>query len=953
MRIETIFIDGFGVWHESRLEPDSGLTVVRGDNEAGKTTLLAFIRAILFGFETNQYPAVAGGRRGGWLEVVTADDRRFRIERYGDRGGQGAVRVTGEDGLDRGPEYLSKLLHGVEASVYRNVFAFRLEELSELKGLTEGGVAARIYGAGLGTGAASALAVESGLRGEVAGLFKPGGSNPRINQLLKEIEEVERQLNVLDLPAEYAAARGRLAELEADQERLAASIESLGGERRGLERIDAGWQPTQELRAAEEALAAEPDPGPGLAGALERFTKLEAALRASQERLDDAAARLAGNGDRLAELHPDEPLLSRRADVERLLESQAAVRGEAGALREGQAQLAAAERQLEETLAQLGDGWTEERVTQLDLSVATRAALGGRFRDLLEGAAREVDRREVEVASAEAAVAEATEEMDALDRRLTADTGPAPSTVPEPARDRWLPISLAGAGFVVAVGLALAGAPVAAVAAVAAAGLVAAAAAWTLVARGVRGGDPMGARRAAVEERRAMAADRLAQAVRTRDAARSALEAAARAGGDAAAEWRTWLTGHGFDPELDRETVRSVFEVATAARATIRRRDEAAETVRRLTARREAVLGEARALLEALGRSAAQESIAAALDALGGELREALAAEQEAARLEGEVREMASDEEHAAARRDQDAGALAALLEECGVASEAELRERVALLERRRTLEEAASRARQSLAILTGHGGAADRLVTEIAAVADIGAVRDRLAAIRTELDAVAASRDVVLQEMGALQRQIETLEASVEMSAARQHHVDLVSRLEAEAEDWSVRRLAVGLMERTRQRYEREHRPGVIRTAEAFLAEWTDGRWVRIVAPLGGAIDGLERADGRQVAIGGLSRGTQEQLYLALRFGLIEHFADEAEPLPIVMDETLVNFDEARAERTARTIEQLSARHQILYFTCRTTTPLRSPAVVRLHPPTLAGAVGADLPPAVERVTA
>ncbi|MGZ8476052.1 MAG: ATP-binding protein, partial [Candidatus Limnocylindria bacterium] len=115
MRIKSIFIDGFGIWHESRLEPDAGLTVVSGDNEAGKTTLLAFIRAILFGFETNQYPAVAGGRRGGWLDVVTADERAFRIERYGDRGGQGAVHVTGEDGVDRGAEYLSRLLHGVEA----------------------------------------------------------------------------------------------------------------------------------------------------------------------------------------------------------------------------------------------------------------------------------------------------------------------------------------------------------------------------------------------------------------------------------------------------------------------------------------------------------------------------------------------------------------------------------------------------------------------------------------------------------------------------------------------------------------------------------------------------------------------------------------------------------------------------------------------------------------------
>ncbi|MGZ8481179.1 MAG: AAA family ATPase [Candidatus Limnocylindria bacterium] len=946
MRIRSIFIDGFGIWHESRLEPDAGLTVVSGDNEAGKTTLLAFIRAILFGFETNQYPAVAGGRRGGWLDVVTADERAFRIERYGDRGGQGAVHVTGEDGVDRGAEYLSRLLHGVEASVYRNVFAFRLEELSELKGLTEGGVAARIYGAGLGTGAASALAVETGLRGEVAGLFKPGGSNPRINQLLKEIEEVERQLSGLDLPADYAAARGSLAELEVEQERLATSIDSLGSERRRLERIVAGWQPTQELRAAEAALATEPDLGAGPAGALERFTRLEAALRASQERLDDAAARLASRRERLAELHPDEPLLTRRSEVEGLLEAQAAVRGEAGALREAESHLASAERQLAETLAQLGDGWTEERVAALDLSVATRSALGGRFRDLLDGATRDVDRREIELGTAEAAVVAAAAERDALDRRLTTDAAPAAEPAPAPRVPRWVPISVGGLSLLVAALIALAGA-LAAGAVVAVVGLLAALSTWLVTARRGRSGEPPAARRAAVEERRGMAADRLAQASRARDGARAALEAATGARDEAATEWRGWLSAHGYDPELDRETVLSLFDAASATRATIRRRDEASGTVSRLASRRDAIGEQAATLLAELGRPTT------AVDALGVELRSAVLVQEESARVEQELRKMAAEHETAAARRDQDAVGLAGLLQECGVTSEAELRENVARREKRRALEEDAARARQSLAILSGHGEAADRLLTEIEAVDDIGEVRDRLAVIRTELEAMAASRDLVLREMGALQRQIETLEASVEMSAARQHQADLVSRLEAEAEDWSVRRLAVGLMERTRQRYEREHRPGVIKTAEAFLSEWTDGRWVRIVAPLGGAIDGLERVDGKQVAIGALSRGTQEQLYLALRFGLIEHFADEAEPLPIVMDETLVNFDEARAERTARTIEQLSARHQILYFTCRGSNPLRSPAVVRLQPPTLAGAVGADLPPAVERVTA
>ena len=52
------------------------------------------------------------------------------------------------------------------------------------------------------------------------------------------------------------------------------------------------------------------------------------------------------------------------------------------------------------------------------------------------------------------------------------------------------------------------------------------------------------------------------------------------------------------------------------------------------------------------------------------------------------------------------------------------------------------------------------------------------------------------------------------------------------------------------------------------------------------------------------LSRGTGEQLYLALRFGLIEEFAGQAEPLPVVMDDILVNFDVERARRGLPTFQ-------------------------------------------------
>ena len=92
---------------------------------------------------------------------------------------------------------------------------------------------------------------------------------------------------------------------------------------------------------------------------------------------------------------------------------------------------------------------------------------------------------------------------------------------------------------------------------------------------------------------------------------------------------------------------------------------------------------------------------------------------------------------------------------------------------------------------------------------------------------------------------------------------------------------LARHILHRSRETYEAAHRPAVIQTAERYFTEWTAGRYLRIVAPLGQQIEAVEHRDGTQVAIGDLSTGTAQQLYLAIRFGLVEHFWRPIAPNP------------------------------------------------------------------------
>ena len=97
-------------------------------------------------------------------------------------------------------------------------------------------------------------------------------------------------------------------------------------------------------------------------------------------------------------------------------------------------------------------------------------------------------------------------------------------------------------------------------------------------------------------------------------------------------------------------------------------------------------------------------------------------------------------------------------------------------------------------------------------------------------------------------------------------------------------------------------------------------GRYRQVYAPLGEQTVTVTDADGRTKQPTELSRGTREQLFLSLRFGLIRELGERTEPLPVVVDEVLVNFDPDRGLRAAAAFTELSRTNQVLVFTCHPT---------------------------------
>jgi len=152
----------------------------------------------------------------------------------------------------------------------------------------------------------------------------------------------------------------------------------------------------------------------------------------------------------------------------------------------------------------------------------------------------------------------------------------------------------------------------------------------------------------------------------------------------------------------------------------------------------------------------------------------------------------------------------------------------------------------------------------------------------------------------------------------------ELASVEEQLGRQWERRRVlerARLLLEQTRAAVARDHQPPVLREASRWLARLTDGRYARITTAIDEARLEVHEQDGTLWNPERLSRGTREQVFLALRLALIRDLGRHDVSLPLVMDDALVNFDDQRAPLAARVLVEFvaeqAAGRQMLVLTC------------------------------------
>lgn len=324
MILRELSIEAFGVWKGLRLTSlTPELNVFYGPNEAGKTTVLQFVRSMFYGFSPERrrryLPPVGGGNGGGRLELEV-QGKKFLLERYENEAYPlGRLTLRDESGAAPPPQVLEQWLGGLEDKLYTHVFALELDELQELGTLSDMEAARRFYELSVGLGDVRLESVLDSLRDDRRRRLGTPEQRARIQDLIAQRKSLRGQLDQQrpDLDAEQslsAAQRELEVRIGADEGRI-AELEGRLKRLEGLAAVDGLLRQRDRLQARLDELRQTRRLSPQAVDRLEKLEQRLTARRARKEMQEREARKVRSEAEKIT-VQPN--WKGRRREVEAL-----------------------------------------------------------------------------------------------------------------------------------------------------------------------------------------------------------------------------------------------------------------------------------------------------------------------------------------------------------------------------------------------------------------------------------------------------------------------------------------------------------------------------------------------------------------------------------------------------------------------------------------------------------
>jgi uncharacterized protein YhaN len=201
----------------------------------------------------------------------------------------------------------------------------------------------------------------------------------------------------------------------------------------------------------------------------------------------------------------------------------------------------------------------------------------------------------------------------------------------------------------------------------------------------------------------------------------------------------------------------------------------------------------------------------------------------------------------------------------------------------------------------------------------DADQATDQLNQLETTLADLSSDRDVKRDSRKELLLQIQALDGSSKAAEAAELAEQLLAGIVPDAEQYLRYTIARLILEEQIENYRRDNQTPVLRRAGELFAKLTLGSFAGLrdeIDERGKPILLGVRPDKSEVAVDGMSEGTRDQLFLALRLATIELQGEQHERLPFVVDDILVGFDDARSKSCLEVLAEFAQQFQVLVFT-------------------------------------
>ena len=881
MEIREVQIDGFGVFSARKLKGlSSGLNIIYGPNEFGKTTLLEFIRCVLFGFpgknqRVNQYTPVNGGRLGGGLQCVLASGQLISIDRQSDKKDGPVIRTDSTE--NQGESYLNSLLGYATKEVFKNLYAFTIDELHDIQSLRGEEIKNRIYGVGMGLGDVSLGKIEQEIDKSCLEIFKPR-RQCRMRGILGEINEIEKEImQVQKNLGKYNELNNTLSQMNDEKNKKIKEIDKFNLTKKLLETQQELFPVVVEVLIAEEEVSQMKTISNFPEDGMHILTSIQVDRKNLFKQIKEEEQVYEELKIKLCSIMVNDDLLACEGDVlflqQSLNEIQSVIKDELKVKSERRNISA----QIIIDLNAIGQGWTEEQINGFELS--------------------ELEKKEIQEYYSK--LSELRQNENSAKDKLNLHQEQKRTNKPEPkpplsSLKRVFPYALIGVGVL---GLAVGGILVDYV--FLGAGLV-------MVGLG------------------ALFRNKLLIEMQPKEEPEDSLEVsllklmedASKKREEIFKEWSSWLVERGLDRHLSPLATEKIGDKVSAIKVRMVQRESIDERLDEMSKTIGEVSSRISKVAPFLKNFIVDSNIPTSIQVIYRHFDETRVLREKKENLEAQLRGINEKINTLKRKVEEKNSEMSEFLRSVDVVDEESFIEKNKTIERQNYLDKTIAEKKEYIQLRVGLGDSYYKFIESVKSSSQ-EENHQKLDGASKRLTELNIEKDQLLQTIGETKTQVDYLVNNEDMSKQQTELEIRRQKIRECGKEWAVGKIALHMLDQARKKYEKERQPEVIKAAEGIFGYVTQRSYSRIFKPMDS--DDIFIVDKNEQVKGLLemSRGTREQLYLSLRFGLIEEFEKRSEPLPLVMDDIFVNFDESRNSQMLDKVLQFSKKRQVIVLTC------------------------------------